>query len=173
MDVKKMKKYRDEVERLKKEQNRFSKENDIIIKKLAENRLRLKEDIIPTHSILSQIHSKYFNIVIAFFTFFSGLYALIEILNWLEPNLNNCQRYISLFTIAIILLIALSTYIVIYSKESKRFSESLKALWDSYDKKIQENNVKLGEYTSKFNKIQKQINELETKIGTEAFVNKK
>lgn len=173
MDTKEIKKLTEEIESLKEKQNRLSKEKEIQINRLTEDRLKLKEDIIPTHSILSQIHSKYFNIIIAFFTFFSGLYALIEIINWLEPNLNICQRYIFLFTFAIILLITIGVYMWNYLREAKRFSQSLNALWESYDKKIQENNIKLKDYVSEFNKIQKQINELETKRGTEIFVKKK
>lgn len=173
MDKEKIRELDKEIEKLKQQQYRLTKENDINIKKLNEDRLKLKEDIIPTHSILSQIHSKYFNMIIASFTLFSGLYALIEIIKWLEPNMNECQRYISLFFIAIFLLIAVGIYIIMYLKETNRFSKSLEALWNSYDNKINENNIEVKKYTSEFSKLQTQINKLETQKGTEAFVKKK
>ena len=174
MNLKRIEDYNKKIDIKKKQLNELRKEFNLKIEELSKKRLKLKEDIIITNSILFQIHSKYFNMIISFFTFFSGLYVLIEIINWLEPNMNKklrCVLFIIIFIILLIIIIIM--FFNNYLKKTNRFSKSLKGLWEQYDKNIGENNLEVKKFITKEEKLSKEINDLEKEIKNETFVKKK
>ncbi|MCH8520136.1 MAG: hypothetical protein LAT82_05265 [Nanoarchaeota archaeon] len=171
MDMNKIKQIDSKIDKLIKKQDSLTKVNDKKIDLLDKQRLEVKDDISLSYTVLSQINSMYFNIILAIITLISGLYAVVEIINWINPNLSFEDRVLLFLFSLSIFLIGIILYISLYFKATKDFKISLKFLEERYDKIISSNNNELKKYIEDFNKLNTEINELQNKKWKEAFNN--